>query len=232
MKFLPIAQEIPSKLKAKQERDPAPENPTSAWKNYNRGEKRDEILSDLFKRQKSLCAYCEIGLDSEYDQGIGRHIEHILPKSRHHELTFEYSNMLLSCFSTGGETHTFENDPAPISCGHATDKKRNFWNEVLFIKPTDYDCEQYFSFELDGKISPHPELNDEEKQRAQYTIDLLNLNCLRLVRLREDIIVKGYEIINELQNEESALQYFLECEILEFNGKVREFINLRKQHFN
>jgi len=232
MKLLPITEEIPPKLKAKQAKDPAPENPTRAWKSYNRAEKRDEILRDLFKRQKSLCAYCEIELGLAHDQGIGRHIEHILPKSRHHELTFEYSNMLLSCFSTGGEIHTSENDPAPISCGHATNKKGNLWNEDLFIKPTDYDCEQYFSFELDGEISPHPELNEEEKQRAQYTIDLLNLNCLRLVRLREDIIVEGYGIINELQNEESALQYFLECEVSEFNGKVQEFINLRKQHFN
>ena len=166
------------------------------------------------------------------EQNIGSHVEHILPKEIHPELTFDYDNLMFSCFATGGEIKADEKDHAPVSCGHAALKRTNNFDESLFIKPTDSDCERYFSFELDGEILPHPKLNDNESQRAQYTIGLLNLNCLRLKRLREDVIIEGYKIIDDLQDSVGALQHFLELETLEFNGKLRDFINLRKQHFN
>ena len=232
MKYLAATKDIPPKLKQRQQKTPIPKDPTTAWNNYRR---KPEIRKQLLIRQKGLCAYCEIELGSNHDTGIGRHIEHILSKSRHPRLTFEYSNMLLSCFSSGSKDEVSidaEYDSNPVSCGHANDKKTHNWDESLFIKPTDSDCERYFSFELEGEIIPHPELNDRESQRAQYTIDLLNLNCLRLKRFREEIIEKGYNILEYLQDDELARQNFLELEFAETNGKLFTFINLRRQHFS
>ena len=230
MKYLAATQNIPYQLEQRQQATPIPENPRNAWNSFNGN---SDVIEALFHRQKSLCAYCEIKLELAADKGIGRHIEHILSKSLHPELTFEYSNILLSCFLTGFEiASNTAVDSSPISCGHANQKKANNWNESLFIKPTDNNCERYFSFELEGDVIPHPELNNEESQRAQYTIDLLNLNCLRLKRLREEVITEGYNIFSELQDNTEALQYFLELEVSEVNGKLSEFINLRRQHFS
>ncbi|NOQ35486.1 MAG: TIGR02646 family protein [Methylococcaceae bacterium] len=228
MKYLPQTHNIPYQLAQRRQATPAPENPTTAWNSFKGNA---HVIEALFYRQHGLCAYCEIELELMADKGIGRHIEHILPKSLNSELTFEYSNMLLSCFSSGGEITATANDPAPISCGHANSKKANNWDVSLFIKPTDNDCERYFSVELDGEIIPHPQLTSNETQHAHYTIELLNLNCLRLKRLREEIIIEGYNIINELQGSSVALENFLKLEMSEVNGKLREFINLRKQHF-
>lgn len=38
------------------------------------------------------------------------------------------------------------------------------------------DCSRYFAYLSDGRIVPADELNAQETENAQYTIDLLNLN--------------------------------------------------------
>jgi len=160
------------------------------------------------------------------EQNIGSHVEHILPKEIHPELTFDYDNLMFSCFATGGEIKADEKDHAPVSCGHAALKRTNNFDESLFIKPTDSDCERYFSFELDGSIAPHPERNSSKKDKAEHTAQVLSLNCLRLKRLREDTITQLYEITSELQNNNEALNLFLSQELQE----TKSFINARKQH--
>jgi len=187
------------------------------------------VRKKLYPRQNGLCVYCEINIElhNKNKNGIGSHIEHILPKEKHPALTFEYSNLVLSCFATGGEIKPDAQDPAPISCGHAVLKRSNNFDEALFIKPTDPNCGQYFSFELDGAVMPHPCLNPPDAAKAEYTLEVLNLNCLRLKRLREDTIILLYQIISELQHDTEALKQFLVLELQE----NKSFISVRKQQF-
>ena len=84
-----------------------------------------------------------------------------------------------------------------ISCGHA---KQNKFDADLFIKPTFKDCERYFWYKDNGEIVPNLQLNEDDVSKANYTIDSLRLNCNRLKREREQILVEGYTIILELIN--------------------------------
>lgn len=110
-------------------------------------------------------------------------------------------------------------------------KQANQYDETLFIRPTEADCERYFFYELDGRIVPADNLSAQDTQRAVHTIEVLNLNCLRLIRHRAEVISEGYRILSELESSPQAQQTFIELELSTYNGKLRAFINTRKQIF-
>lgn len=227
VKYLPVSSDIPPLLQSCKTRQPIPNNPTEAWQRFTkRTASRRQLKAALHARQNGLCVYCEIGLENSDNQNIGSHVDHILPKEKHPALTFDYDNLVLSCFATGGEIKADEKDPAPVSCGHAELKRTNKFDESLFIKPTDSNCEHYFSFELDGRAIAYPGLSSPDTDKVEHTLEVLNLNCLRLKRLREDTITQLYQIVTELQNDNDELKRFL---ILELQ-KTKSFINARKQH--
>jgi uncharacterized protein (TIGR02646 family) len=226
VKYVPAGFDIPPLLQSCKTRQPMPDNPAGAWQTFTRRTaNRRQLKTALHARQNGLCVYCEIALESSDNQNIGSHVDHILPKEKHPTLTFDYDNLVLSCFATGGEIRADEKDPAPVSCGHAKLKRTNNFDELLFIKPTDSNCEHYFSFELDGGAISHPSLSSPDVDKAEHTLEVLNLNCLRLKRLREEMITQLYQIIGELQHDTEALKQFLMLELQE----TKSFINARKQ---
>lgn len=227
VKYLPVSSDIPPLLQSWKTRQPIPNDPTEAWQRFTRRTaNRKQLKAALHARQNGLCVYCEIALENSENQNIGSHVDHILPKEKHPVLTFDYDNLVLSCFATGGEIKSDEKDPTPVSCGHAELKRTNNFDETLFIKPTDLNCEHYFSFELDGGAIPHPGLSSQDTKKADHTLEVLNLNCLRLKRLREDTITQLYQIVSELQSDNDVLKRFLTLELQE----TKSFINARKQH--
>jgi|GEM_PF-840082 uncharacterized protein (TIGR02646 family) len=228
VKYVPVSSDIPSRLQSCKTKQPIPENPTQAWQQFTkRTVSRKQLKAALHARQNGLCVYCEIALENTDKPNIGSHVDHVLPKEKHPTLTFDYNNLVLSCFATGGEIKADEKDPVPVSCGHAELKKTNNFDETRFIKPTDSNCERYFSFELDGGVMPHPSLSSPDIDKAKHTLNVLNLDCLRLRRLREDTITQLYQIVSELQNDNGALTRFLIQELQD----NKSFINARKQHF-
>lgn len=192
-----------------------PANPQASWQSFDGKQELKENLSVI---QNGLCAYCEIRLDTS----IENHLEHIDSKSLNPHKTFEYSNIVCSCIK---DSLLDNEDANPISCGHA--KRRR----SIDIKPTDIECEKYFSFDLFGRVVPNEILTIEEKQKAQNTINILNLNCKRLKRQRETVIDEGYKIINEFLSDTDALNNFLDLELNTVNNKYFSFINLRREHF-
>lgn len=131
-----------------------PANPASSWNRFNG---KVQLRDNLTLKQNGLCAYCEIRLDS----GLGQHIEHIWAKAvgHHPELTFAYTNLMLSCSKEGNIEDV---DINPVSCGHALLKHQNSYDEVLFVKPTETSCERYFTYDVFGAIKPHSSLNIHE----------------------------------------------------------------------
>jgi uncharacterized protein (TIGR02646 family) len=192
-----------------------PANPQVSWDNFKG---KNELKENLTAIQNGLCAYCEIRLDTS----IGNHLEHIDSKSLNPHKTFEYKNIVCSCIK---DSLSDNEDTNPISCGHAKKSKS------IDIKPTDVECEKYFSFDLFGRVIPNEKLTTLEQQKAQNTIDILNLNCKRLKRQRETILEEGYEIIKELWSDAEALNHFLDLELNTVNNKYFSFINLRREHF-
>ena len=224
MKQLTHSQTIPRVLQNK----PTLVNPRKAWENFKgTGQVREALLP----AQKYLCSYCEIEL-ADIPLGLGSHIEHIESKTLNPHLTFVFTNLMLSCFQTGGELKGTEEDTGSVSCGHAPLKRKNRYNAALFIKPTETDCERYFFYELDGRIVPHPELDDTERRRAEHTIEVLNLNCRRLTRQRAEMIREGLEIVADLSDAPEALAHFIDAEISEVaTNKMRAFHTTRLQYF-
>ena len=227
MKYFEHGYEIPSLL-ARRATQPVVK-PPKAWNSFKRGGKSSlQLIDDLLPRQYHLCSYCENRL-SDSPGSLGFHIEHILSKSLNPSLTFEYTNLMLSCFKDGSEASPSEEDPEPVSCGHARLKASNGFDETFFIKPTEADCERYFFYELEGEIVPHPDLNDQGIERAQHTIDVLNLNCLRLKRLRSDVIDRLSRSSAELVNHPLQLEFFIQQELSVREGELAQFWTTRKQ---
>ncbi len=212
----------PEKLKKKKESSDKikSENTTEEWGGYKK-----ELRLNLLELQKGLCAYCENSLCTE----LGCHIEHIEPQSSNPPLAYEYTNLILSCINSDSLRDAKVKVENGISCGHA---KQNKFDADLFIKPTFKDCERYFWYKDNGEIVPNLQLNEDDVSKANYTIDSLRLNCNRLKREREQILVEGYNSILALINKHDALDKFIEQQLscLE-NGYLPSYINVRKQHF-
>lgn len=203
-----------------------PLNPASSWKNFGG---KEELRNDLFRVQKGLCPYCELKLETE----LGCHIEHIQPKAANSHLTFEYTNLILSCFSSN-ELRNYGSSAR--SCGHYKDSEVHHLplDFKRFISPTDPNCEHYFQYELNGEIGISPLFSNDSliASKVKYTIERLNLNCNRLVRQREEVINDGFNIIHEFGDDQQALNMFIESQFQITNQRyLFPFINLRKQFF-
>ena len=223
MKFFIHPANIPRKLASRYQKPVI--DPTKAWDNFK---SKKKVQDSLIPVQKYLCSYCEIEL-VRGDEKFGYHIEHIEPKSKNLSRTFDFSNLLISCFNSGYEIAPSVIDQNPISCGHA---KKDSFDPLLFIKPTDLECEDYFYYELDGRIVPNPSLDNSHKfDQAVYTINLLNLNCRRLKRERKDIISEGLDIAYMLSDSPDALSDFASLELEEINNKNFAFFTTRRQYF-
>ena len=132
---------------------------------------------------KSYCPYCEIILFSEnidLKEDKECHIEHIKPKSKFGNLTFDYRNFLTSCSDKN-------------TCGQS---KGNKWDN-LFINPVAENPEKYFSYKVrTGEIVPKI-ANGFEYEKAIKTIEILNLNENKLCDYRKSYI---NQILNSIKN--------------------------------
>lgn len=147
----------------------------------------------LWTEQKGLCIYCEQELEAKLAKNTDKkgfsHIEHLRPKGTYKDLRFEQSNLSVSCdgFDTRNQNPITEKE----FCGH---KKHFEYDEDLFLNPLEVEnVEDYFEYDIEGNMYPNQELEESEKQKAIYTIDLLNLQHDILIDMRKN----QYEIILE-----------------------------------
>lgn len=192
------------------------------WKNYKH---TDYIQENLLVVQNYICAYCEIELNRDVGH-VGFHIEHIQPKSKFPSRTFDYTNLMLSCFTRTDELHKNNIDKSSLSCGHF--KEDHFCTD-LFINPVEINCATYFQYELDGRVTPVDSLDRKNKAKAIYTIRRLNLNCSRLIRGRRDLIENIFKQIEKIGYEGDGLKKFSNLELSIKDGKSNSFITTREQ---
>ena len=124
------------------------------------------VKEALMKEQGYICCYCERRLESD-----DSHIEHLLPREVAPEKSLDFDNLLCSCQKDleKGE---------PRHCGNSKGKY------LLPISPLEPDCATLFIFGHDGQILPAQEDND----KAQKTIEILQLNIPKLKALRRNAI--------------------------------------------
>lgn len=147
-----------------------PDEATRRWQNFNG---KTGLSRQLLQQQYGLCCYTELNLtDFALEQNMGTHIEHEKPKSMFPDRTFDNGNLLL-CSLTSEDLKRFHG-PQQFG-GHF---KGNNFDAAIFVSPHQANCRNYFIYSSgNGEISPNLALPADEQRKAQYTIDLLNLNA-------------------------------------------------------
>ena len=157
--------------------------------------------------QHGICCYCECRITND-----NFHIEHFKPKglTLFKSLQLDYNNLHACC-------EKIPNGGTEEHCGH---KKGITWDNKL-VSPLEDDCEEHFSYTLDGKIQGADE-------RGTTSIQILNLNSALLIASRYALLRffqelpdddKQYEIDSHLN--ESATCF---GELFTMIHKLREVI--------
>ena len=192
---------------------------TSRWRSFGH---KTEVLGYLLDEQYGLCCYSELRADLE---NLGYHIEHVKPKSSYSTETFNYGNLAASALSSEDLPTLIKDD---VFGGHA---KQSNYDSDLFISCNDADCVRYFSYLSDGRVVASESLSDIDKQRADYTIKLLNLNCSFLVNRRR----RWYEELEQCFEEHEAKNWCIKSlaaiDLLPTDQKLSPFFSVTKQFF-
>lgn len=160
----------------------------------------DEVINALEQRQRGICAFCELSLHTDTPTPA-RQVEHWRPKSLDQtsttNYTFDVFNFHASCLGGSSAHHKppfrigVKDPQSNLSCGQ---KKEDIDPASLHpapYRPSDLPITPIlFRYGVDGIISPSPDAptNGYDLDRLQATIDLLGLNCDRLVQARLSIM--------------------------------------------
>lgn len=196
---------------------------TRRWRNFRRD--KADLMTLLLNEQYHLCCYSEIRADL---RGLGYHIEHVENKSQQPGRTFDYQNLAASALDSENGLHLFGINAFG---GHAQGKNKSV-DMAKFIHCHLPDCSRYFAYLSDGRIVPADELNAQEMERAEYTIDLLNLNSGFLQTERRNHWEELEQLFDEHIEKGWDLQQLLQLELVPSSDhKLHEFFSITRQFF-
>lgn len=185
--------------------------------------KHKEHLTEVLRdEQYGLCAYSELRPDHV---GIGMHIEHIVPKRVEPLRTFDYHNLVLSALSDADLTALRREDHF---AGHA---KQGRYDQRRFISPLQEDAATAFAYLSDGRIVPRIELSESDRERARYTIALLNLNCGFLLNQRKRWLDELDGLIDEYLASQLSLHDLAAMYLLPRRQRLDPFFTASRQRF-
>ncbi len=125
-----------------------------------------EARSDLIDRLGEFCSYCEMHLDSALA------VEHIMPKSEDPKKERDWNNFLLACpncNSTKGKTNIILDD--------------YFW-------PHRDNTFMVLAYKEGGRITPSDSLNEQQRIKAQKTLDLTGFLKIKMM-IKQKVIAGG-----------------------------------------
>ncbi len=195
---------------------------TSRWSKFGH---KQQLLSRLCNQQYQLCCYSEVRADL---CGLDYHIEHVENKSQVPLRTFDETNLAASAISSEKAALLVKGD---VFGGHAVGKQTAV-NMALFVHCYQLDCARYFSYLSDGRVVPSARLDANDQQRAQYSIDLLNLNSTYLVDLRR----QWWDELDQLEEQHIAndwdLNQLLHLDLVPTaHHQLSPFFSLTRQFF-
>jgi len=166
-----------------------------AWKRFN----KKAIRKACYKQQQGLCSYTELSLDNPI---LGSHLEHIAPRSRFPDRTFDNENIILAAMN---EHYSGQLELQQRFGGHF---KQASYDDDWFIGPFDRRCEQFFRYcDITGKVLANSEIKVVDQNRTTKTIEVLNLNCQYLVKSRlQHLAELRIEIESSIQVSHLSLQ--------------------------
>jgi len=205
---------------------------TNAWGNFRQSKHtRDKCIQEQF----GLCGYSEVDLSNdtpildlaseEISRCLGTHLEHVEPKSRNPQRTFDHNNLIASVIDDIKYRGLVKAD---VFGGHA---KLKWYNEDSFIHPLLHNCRDYFHYETTGLIVPKLGFSRRERAKVRLTIYKLNLNAPLLIVWRRNWLSQMDLLINELLGHADALKSLAELELLPSNQKLRPFHSGQRQLF-
>lgn len=134
----------------------------------------EETKRHFKKMNHERCSFCTRFIQDFDDQMT---VEHIKIKRDFPQKIFQWSNLLCAC----GTCNT----------------KRSIRKYQLqkYLDPTRIDdIERYFSYEIDGMIVANDELDGDEREKAEYMIELYSLN-------RKSLVCKRREFMKDLMSD-------------------------------
>ena len=169
------------------------------WDEYRAGKKqlREYILNN---EQYHLCVYCERTISADAGES---HAEHVQPKDLYPELTFDYSNLAVSCEGTQVDpTEMSGTNSTGHSCGH---KKANEYDEALFLNPLrQLDIADYIVFQPQTQFIAAA--SESAKRQVEYTANILRLNESSLLIARKNAVISFRKTIVKLANKQQQKQ--------------------------
>lgn len=112
----------------------------------------EETKGHFRRMNQERCSFCTRLIQDFEDEMT---VEHIKTKKDYPKLIFQWSNLLCACRTCNTKRSTKTHDPQK------------------YLDPTKIDdIEKYFCYQLDGSITVNEELDEKEKERAEYMIKL------------------------------------------------------------
>ena len=166
-------------------------NESSAWANDNIKNIRRNLAIEILEEQNNLCIYCEKLVES-YPKYC--HIDHFKKRDFFPKQTLNYDNLVISCNN--------EN-----RCAKYKDKNISKEDYEKIINPVIENPENFLEYTMCGELEAKSDLNDYDKEKAEFTIKILNLNERSLVEERKNVIKQLSCIINEIETIEQLSEY-------------------------
>lgn len=162
----------------------------------------------LYQEQHGLSGYTEAPIRYE-----NSHIDHFKKQTLYPNLIFEWNNYVVDSKDDTYGARYKDN----VVCNQ-TDNER-------LINPVVENAQQFFKYELSGKMVPMDGLGDVEKERVNYTIDSFNLNEGSLMERRKSILNLDLSSFEGLTDHEIL-------EALQPNGFISVVEQLLKERVN
>jgi uncharacterized protein (TIGR02646 family) len=198
---------------------------TSRWRSFRRH--RQQVLQSLLDEQYHLCCYSELRADQE---SLGYHIEHVENKSQNPPRTFDYGNLAACALDSDNDLSAFAAQAHEVFGGHAPGKQQAY-NLTRFVSCHQSDCSRFFAYLSDGRVVPTQNLTAHDQDRAQYTIDTLNLNSPYLITLRR----RWWDELDELFQGHVAKGWCLTdlaaIDLVPTGNRLSRFFSLTRQFF-
>lgn len=201
-----------------------PQTPAVANSRWQRFAHKSTLLDALKNEQYQLCCYSELRADEE---GLGYHIEHIENKSQNPQRTFDYSNLAASALHSHNLSLLNRGEAFG---GHAAGKQQAC-DMGRFVSCHQPDCARYFAYLSDGRVIPRLKLSSTERDRAQYTIELLNLNSPYLLTRRQQWWNELDDLYKEHITKGWTLADLAAIELVPAGQKLSRFFSLTRQFF-
>jgi hypothetical protein len=122
--------------------------------------------------------------------------------------------------------------PEEIFGGHASGKSASV-NLAQFISCHQYDCARYFTYlPTSGEVVPREiGLTEDEKAKAKYTIELLNLNSPFLITHRRQWAQELQSLFDQHREKGWSLTHLAQVDLLPTAGKLNRFFSLTRQFY-